>query len=602
MTIYERQRETALSTEKRSETTFFGRAVSRGIAVGKILCLHGRNKQFFRVEIEDNRVENELFRFRRAAALAKIQLEKLIFQKEDSTVQTKANILNAHLLILGDSSLNDKIQETIERQKINAEWAIKIITDAAVADYKQIGDEHLRERYIDLQDVSDRLLNALDGEKQNTIREEDAVVIAREVKPSTLVEMAEMKPKAIVTETGGWTSHTFILAREMNLPAVTGLDGILRAVETGDTVIVDGFEGKIILNPSAQTLHEYEKAAERIQTSANEIFEPRAGALKTLDGREITVRANAESPAAYLKASGFGARGVGLYRSEFLFNQAGGFPSEAEQIEAYEAIADATGDAGVRIRIFDLSAEQFANGNAEKESNPALGLRAIRLLPAYSKQFRIQLGALLQASRGRKIDIVLPLVSDVSEIVSAKRILEEEKERLKNKKIEFGNPLVGAMIEVPSAIFVIEEIARAVDFLSLGTNDLVQYLLAVDRDNPAVADLFRSLHPAVIRAVRKVLKAAEENEKPIVVCGEMAGSPFYAPVLIGLGATDLSMNVSSIPRVARVLSGIAYEEARELAAQIERSASADEAENAAREYFAAKWLHLYMPDVLPTRR
>lgn len=600
MIVEKGQAKIARAVVPAEEKIFHGRAVSRGVAVGTVVCLHGRNKQFFLVEIEDKQIPNELERFRRAAALAAQQLEDLIIRPENAG-DTKSKIFGAHILIVADSSFAAKIEDAIERRKINAEWAIKIVSDALVAEYKQIGDEHLRERYIDLQDVADRLTSALAGEKPIPIQVENAVVVAKEVKPSTLVELAEIKPKAIIAETGGWTSHTFILAREMNLPAVTGIDGILRAVETGETVVVDGYEGKVIFNPSEKRLREYKTAIQQSDNRANERSESFEGAVKTLDGREIMLRANADSPSVYVKAKSFGARGIGLYRSEFLFNQTGDFPSETEQITAYSRIADAAGEAGARIRIFDLSREQIANGDADKESNPALGLRAIRLLSAHSEQFRVQIRALLQAARGRKIDIVLPLVSDVSEIFLAKKILAEEKERLARKKIECGNPPVGAMIEVPSAVLMIEEIARAVDFLCLGTNDLVQYLLAVDRDNPAVADWFRSLHPAVIRAVRKVLTAADVLDTPVAVCGEMAGSPFYAPVLIGLGATDLSMNANSIARVARIVSGIAHEEARELAARIERSVTADEAEDLTRKYFAEKWSHLYMPEVSPER-
>lgn len=602
MIVYDRRSGAARKDGQAGEMNFFGRAVSRGVAVGTVVCLHGRKRQFFQIQLKDNQIESELVRFRQAVSIAEKQLEILAAQNGKPAAETKASIFNAHLLMVADSSLIKKIEGVVRQQKSNAEWAVKTVTETVIADYKQIGDEHLRERYIDLKDVADRLLNALGGERQKILPAENAVIVAREVKPSTLIELADINPKAIVTETGGWTSHTFILAREMNLPAVTGLDDVLRLFKTGDTVVVDGYEGKIILNPTEQVLRAYETAAERFRTTKNETFEPLKDTLKTLDGREIIVRANVDSPSAYRQAKDLGARGVGLYRSEFLFNQHSRFPDEAEQIAAYKNIADATGGEGVRIRTFDLSVGQLADESAEKESNPALGLRAIRLGLSDSKQFRVQLSALLQASHERKIDIVLPMISDVSEIAAAKQILDEEKKRLKKAKIEFGNPLVGAMIEVPSAVFMIEEIARAVDFLSLGTNDLVQYLLAVDRDNASVADWFRTLHPAVIRALKKVLTAADDGDTPVIVCGEMAGSPFYAPVLIGLGANELSMNANSILRVGRIVSGIAFEEARELAGQLERCATADETENLVRKYFAEKWSHLYSPDILPSKR
>ncbi len=306
-------------------------------------------------------------------------------------------------------------------------------------------------------------------------------------------------------------------------------------------------------------------------------------------------------PKGYTKARRFGAQGIGLYRSEFLFNQFKGFPPEQEQIKAYRKIAQLVGADGVRIRTFDLSVVQLFDESAEKEQNPALGLRGIRLGLSHKKEFRLQIRALLQASADSFIDIVLPMISDVSEILSAKKILKQEKELLKKKGIRFGNPRLGAMVEVPSAVLMIEEIAGEVDFFCLGTNDLVQYLLAVDRDNEAVADWFRTLHPAVLRAIKTVLQAAENNDIPIIVCGEMAGSPFYVPILIGLGATDLSMNVNSILRVRRIISGIAFEEAQEIVKKLEVFKTSDEVEDYVHNSFQEKWSHLFSPDIVPPK-
>jgi phosphotransferase system enzyme I (PtsI) len=417
--------------------------------------------------------------------------------------------------------------------------------------------------------------------------------LRKEVKPSTLIELFESKPKAIVAERGGWTSHTFILAREMNLPAVTGTTEILRRVQTGDKIIVDGYNGQIILHPAAETISNYKVAAAEFEKFDPGEVEIADRTVKTLDGKEIIVRANLDLPDGYEQAKRYGARGIGLYRSEYLFNQYKGFPSESEQTEVYRRIAETVGDDGIRIRTFDLSAEQFAGDGGEKETNPALGLRAIRFSLRFKKQFRAQIRALLQASYQNKIDIIVPMISDVAEIVEIKKILRKEKTSLIKKGIKIGEPLVGAMIEVPSAVLTIEEIASEVDFLCLGTNDLVQYLLAVDRDNEAVAEWFQTLHPAVLRAIKKVLAAAEEARIPVVVCGEMAGSPFYAPILIGLGATELSMNVSSLPRVRKVLNGIAHEEARAVVGKIEKCRTAAEVESIVRENVREKWAHLF---------
>lgn len=587
-------------TSAKSEIKLNARAVSRGVAIGKIVCLHGRKRQFYKINLEASKVEREIRRFRAAARLAVRQLKKISINQTD---KTKTNVFDAHLLILEDKSLHSKIETNIGENRINAEWAVKIVTDDYIAKYKTIADDYLRERYIDLEDVAERLLTALGGGgKSNLQLEKNSIIVAKEVKPSTLIELTESQPLAIITENGGWTSHTFILAREMNLPAVTGLKRILRRVKNGDEVIVDGYDGQIIVHPPTETLQKYEiKAGEfrRSRNAGNEAFKDKP---QTLDGREIKIRANLDLPKGYAEAKKLGAQGIGLYRSEFLFNQFKGFPTEHEQIEAYRKIAKLAGDEGVRIRTFDLSVEQLTDETEEREKNPALGLRAVRLGFSHLKEFRTQIRAVLQASTENNIGILVPMVSDVSEIWRVRKIIESEKEKLKRRKIAFGNPRIGAMIEVPSAVLTIDEIASEVEFICLGTNDLVQYLLAVDRDNEAVADWFRTIHPAVLRALKMIFRAAEKNDIPAVVCGEMAGSPVYVPILLGLGATELSMNVHSMARVRRVISKIAFEETRELVARLEKCRAADEVETAVGEFYLEKWAHLFPDDVFPHRK
>lgn len=573
-------------------------AVSRGISVGKVVCLHGDKRQFYRIKLKKSQIKSEQRRFRAAVRLSKLQLKKISETKTGKFNESKPNILEAHRLILEDQSLHSKIENFIEEKKVNAEWAVKIITDAYIADYKTITDEHLRERYIDLEDITERLLSALGGGGRKNFRlEKNSVIVAEEIKPSTLIELSESNPKAVITERGGWTSHSFILAREINLPAVTGIKGILRHAKNGESVIVDGYSGLVIFNPSAETASEYKMDAGDVTPDKD--ASDFNGILKTLDGREITIRGNADFPKAYEKAKQSGAKGIGLYRSEFLFeHNKKGYPSERKQIEIYRKIAALCGTDGVKIRTFDLSREQFA----EKEQNPALGLRGIRLALFEKKQFRTQLRAILQASVDTNIDIVLPMVSDVSEILLARKILESEKSKLRKRNIAYGKPRLGAMIEIPATIFILEELARAVDFLSLGTNDLVQYLLAADRDNELVADWFRTLHPAVIRAVKKIIETTEESGIPLIICGEMAGSPVYAAILVGLGAKELSMNWNSISRIRKLIAGIAVEEAREVCRQIEKCQTADEIEKSVTDFFRQKWSHLFSAENSPLKK
>lgn len=577
------------------------RVVSRGIAVGNVVCLHGNKRQYYRVNLQKNQIERELRRFRAAVRLARRHLNKVISQKD--VTETQKQIFESHILILEDSELLDNIESVIANEKVNAEWAVKLVTDRFIAVYKNFEDKHLRERRVDLEDVTERLMIALGGGVKKPVSlEKNSIIVAREVNPSTLVELSQKNLKGIITESGGWTSHTFILSRELNLPAVTGAKGILRRVQTGDKIVVDGFHGQVVLNPHSKTLRDYNLSAAKHKQVKNGDVEIPKGKPHTLDGKPITIYVNLDISKDYIVARKHGAEGVGLFRSEFLFNQNHGYPTEQNQIEAYRRIAKLPGAEEIKVRTFDLTIDQISPQAEELEKNPALGLRAIRLSLTNEKPFRIQLRSLLQASAENKLDIVLPMISDVSEIRRVKNILSEEKARLKRKKIAFGEPKLGVMIEIPSAVLMIDEIVDEVDFLNLGTNDLVQYLLATDRDNESVADWFQTLHPSVLRAIKTVINAAEKAGKPLIICGEMAGSPFYVPILIGFGATHLSMNVNSIPRIRRVITGIAYEETCEIVKDIEKCRTAEEIEEKVFTSLNKKWSHLYPSEFFPHRK
>ncbi len=595
MIVFNEIIESSQKKNRNLEIKLKGRTVSRGVAFGKVVCLHGRKRQFYRIDLETSQLKREVRRFHSAIRLAKRQLKKISLNKND----TKANIFDTHFLILEDKTLISKIEEHINKQKVNAEWAVKIVIDGYISKYKTISDEHLRERYIDLKDIAERLQTALGGgEKSAILLEKNSIIVAKEVKPSTLIELIESDPQAIVTENGGWTSHTFILARELNLPSVTGVSRILRRVQTGDEMVVDAFSGQVILNPGEKTRQIYQNATVKFEQKNSENIE--SSESKTLDGKYVKLRANLDIAKGYSAAKKIGVEGIGLYRSEFLFNQYKGFPDENTQIEAYRKISEMVGSEGVRIRTFDLSVEQLTDESEEREKNPALGLRAIRLSFSHLKEFRTQLRSLLQASAfENNISVVLPMISDVAEIRQAKKILESEKQKLKKKEIKFGELRLGAMIEVPSAVLTIDDIAAECEFLCLGTNDLVQYLLAVDRDNEKVADLFRTLHPSVLCAVKMVVTAGEKAEIPVIVCGEMAGSPLYVPILIGLGVTELSMNINSVMRVKKIISGIAFEEAQEIVKKLETCKTHLETENLVHQLFSEKWSHLFPLSIVP---
>ncbi|MDM7924241.1 MAG: phosphoenolpyruvate--protein phosphotransferase [Pyrinomonadaceae bacterium] len=579
------------------------KAVSRGIAIGRAVCLFGNDRQYYRIDIPEKKVESELRRFRAAVRLSGRQLKKLIGADNHKHSATGVEIFETHKMILEDSAFISKIENTIQERLTNAEWAVKLVTDEYVSRFKELDDEHFRDRFVDLEDVSQRITNALGGGHRVKVRlDDDAIIVAKELRPSTLVELYEGAPAGLITEHGGWTSHSFILAREVNIPAVTGLKKILRRLDTGDRVIVDGFAGQVILNPSDETVREYRHEAKRTRPIEIPTDARSSQPLKTLDGREITIRANADLPTVYRRSTQFGVKGIGLFRSEFLFNRFGGFPTEKQQYEAYRRLAAVVGDDGVKIRTFDIGAGQLVDRNDDRERNPALGLRAVRLSLAYPKQLRVQFRAILRAAHNCSVDIVIPMVSSVAEIRDVKAILEHERDRLERSGIECGDPGLGAMIEVPAAVLIADNILAETDFVCLGTNDLIQYLLAVDRDNETVANWYRTLHPAVLKAIGIVVEAAESANKPAILCGEMAASPFYVPVLVGLGVRELSMNVNAIPGVRRLIAGIAYEEAVGLVETISTFRTTLDVENTVRKTIVEKWAHLYPPEFLDIRR
>ena len=582
-----------------------GVAVSEGLAIGHVLRLHGGATQsIYRATLDRKDVAREVARFRAAVELARGQLLTIKERAEQALGAEHAYIFDAHLLMLEDRKLLDEVETYIRRERANAEWAVRVAADRLLAVYEEIKDDYLRERSSDIEDVTRRLLVALVGAHPVRKLSGDAVIVAEELLPSAIAELDFSHVRAVATDAGGWTSHTAIIARGLGLPAVVGLREFYRHARTGDAIIVDALRGEVILHPAARTATRCreEMASERpARRGALQLAQAREP-LRTQDGVEIILRANVELPAEYEGVRRFGAHGIGLYRTEFLFSQRGRMPTEDEQVEAYREVAALAGEDGAKVRLFDLGGEKTGTDDGSTERNPALGLRAIRFCLRREDVLRTQVRAVLRAAAHGRLDLVLPMVSDISEVRRVRRVIEAEQARLRSEGQETGALGIGAMIEVPSAVLIAERLARAVDFFSLGTNDLVQYLLAVDRGNDAVADYFRTLHPAVLQSIRRALDAAAAAAIPANVCGEMAATPAYAVILTGLGARDLSMNASSIPRVRRTLAAVSAERAREIADECLACETADEAEELVRVRLGAQWPQLFPPGSLPAPR
>lgn len=578
-----------------------GLAVSEGVVVGRVLRIHRGSRHVYPARIEVADLDQEQARFHAAVLLAKSQLLTIEARAEEILGAEQAYIFAAHRLLLEDRKLLAEIEEEITATQANAEWAVKVVGDRLLARYAEIKDDYLRERGSDIEDVVHRILEALSGERPR-YRDlaADAVIVAEDLLPSAVAELDLEHARAIVTDAGGWTSHTAIIARGLGIPAIVGLGDLYPHARTGDEVIVDSYRAEVLLHPAAQTLEKYRSIPAAVRPR---VLEQSAGggSLETQDGVKFRLRANVELPAEFQGVNKYRAQGIGLYRSEFLLARPGVMLSEEKQYRAYCEVAKLGGEQGSIVRLFDLGGDQNTAAG-EYEGNPALGLRAIRFGLTHQSVMRIQVRAIMRAAHEGRLDIVLPMVADTSDVRRAQKIIAEERAKLESEGQKIGPVKIGVMIEVPSAVMTAAKIAKVVDFFELGTNDLVQYVLAVDRGNDKVADWFRSLHPAVLQSISMTLQAAADNSMPTIVCGEMASTPAYAVVLLGMGASDFSMTPSAIPRVERVLAGVDSRVARGIALECLQCQTADEVEELVRRSFLSQWPQLFSPENLPPAR
>ncbi len=592
--------ETERSSPATEQVRCKGLGVSDGIVIGRVLRLQDGTRDVYRAEIQDSDIEHERRRFRDAVRLSRRQLETIKERAEKELGRGHAYIFDAHLLFLEDAKLTRDVEDYIVKERSNAEWAAKVVGDRLLSIYTQINDEYLRERGSDIEDVIQRLLANLTGESpEYPILFEDSVIVSQDLLPSTIAELDLNHVRAIATDAGGWTSHMAIIARGLGLTAVVGLRDFYHRTRTGDQIIIDAGRGEVILHPTPATAEQYEFTAQGPGGASHIAGPSESGPVTTKDGVSVSLRANVELPTEFEAVQKFGACGVGLFRSEFLLSRPGLMFSEEGQYAVYRALAEAAGKEGAVVRLFDVGGETGYDLKERPERNPALGLRAVRFDLRHKKLMRTQLRAILRAAAIGPLSLVIPMVADVADVRLTKRVVAEELENLANAGEAFAQVRIGAMIEVPSAVLTAEKIAPEVDFFELGTNDLVQYTLAVDRGNDEVSEWFRTLHPAVLYGIRRTLQAAREFGIPVIVCGEMASTPAYAVLLVGLGAADLSMTPAMIPRVRPILAQIDSNEAREVALRCLGCATADEVEEVVRAEFRTLWPELFPSKTLP---
>ncbi|MDI6699475.1 MAG: phosphoenolpyruvate--protein phosphotransferase [Candidatus Saccharicenans sp.] len=559
-----------------------GLGVSPGIAMGEASLSERVVFTSRRESIPERQVEEELKRLWRALDRTRQELTELKEHVRERIGDEQAFIFDAHLMILDDQMLVGHLEKIIREEKVRSEWAISRVNTHFQALFDSLSDEYFQQRKTDLSDVLARIYRNLEKKKD---KKEDpgkpTVLVAHELLPSEVaLNISRRKIIGIALDMGGQTSHTAILARSLGIPAVVGLHDISLQVKSGDFIIVDGTDGEVIINPTPAVRREFQSKKERYEVYQRELKKVAKLKPETLDGVRFRPLANIELPEEVEAAFSYGAEGIGLFRSEFIYLQRPSLPSEEDHLAIYQKMAGSTHPRPVYIRTIDIGGEKsLPQLNIEKEPNPALGLRAIRFSLKNRELFRTQLRAILKASVRKNVRLMVPMVTEVEEVIELKHIVEELKAELRGKKIPFDENIpVGVMIEVPAAAVLIESIIKEVDYVSIGTNDLIQYYLAVDRGNESVSYLFKPHHPAVLRLLDRVIKAVNREGKEVTVCGEMAADPLSAIMLLGMGLRTFSMNPIFIPKVKKALRAVELKTAEEAVAEAQKLKTAREIE------------------------
>ncbi|MBT4137283.1 MAG: phosphoenolpyruvate--protein phosphotransferase [Candidatus Latescibacteria bacterium] len=546
-----------------------GIQASEGIAIGSVFVYDPGEYSLDYRRIVPGDVAGELDRLHEALASVSEELKAIRVQVEENIGKEHAQIFDVHLMILEDSALVGPTEAFITDKFMNAEHAFWLAFRKLHEQFDAIQNDFFRQRNADLVSIEKRVLGKLRNQEDTGLSQlpHDVVLVARDLAPADTALLDNDRVLGIVTEVGGATSHTAILARGLEIPAVVGISALMHRLETGDQVIVDGRRGRVILDPDEATLVYYRQETERYRQRAEGFVEARELPAETMDGVRVSLQGNIELPAEVESARAYGAEGIGLYRTEYLYLAQGRLPDEETQYAAYTRLAERTTPQPLVIRTLDLGGDKLSHLLPTlPETNPFLGWRAIRLSLGSLDLFRVQLRAILRASAQGNIKIMFPLVSGIAEFRQAKAVLKEVQEDLRAEGTAFdGQCDVGVMIEVPSAAVVADQLAQEADFFSIGTNDLIQYTLAVDRGNEQVAYLFDPYHPAVLRLIKHVIDVGHEHQIPVSVCGEMAGDPIASLLLIGLGIDSLSMTPRALPEVKQMIRKVPFETLKQAA-------------------------------------
>ena len=534
--------------------TLHGVGVSGGIAIGHAHLVSHVTLEVAHYAVPQIEIESEVARLDSAFNMVRAELDALHASVSGPAAAEYGAFLDLHRMILDDSTLSVAAKTYVAQNQCNAEWAITQQMNVLLVQFEQIEDDYLRERKADVVQVVERVLKALLGHPgyvpPPAKHDGDSILVAHDLSPADVIQYKRHRFTAFLTDLGGLTSHTAIVARSLNIPSIVALHHARQLIRDNDLLIVDGSQGVVIVNPDKRVLSEYRSRQSQLELEKRKLKRIKTTAATTLDGCSVELFANIELPQDIEQVKESGATGIGLFRSEFLFLNRDDLPTEDEQFEAYRTVARKMQGLPVTIRTFDLGADKNLDSAKRVAVNPALGLRAIRLSLAEPQMFHTQLRAILRASRHGQIRILVPMLSCVSEIDQTLRLIENAKQSLREEKITFDEKIqVGGMIEIPAAALSLDIFMRKLDFLSVGTNDLIQYTLAIDRTDDSVAHLYDPLHPAVLRLVAHIIRSASRAKVPVAVCGEMAGDVLFTRLLLGFGLRQFSMHPAQLLRV-----------------------------------------------------
>ncbi len=573
------------------EITLEGIPASPGIAYGKIFVYIQSSVEVPHYKVEKSKRAAEEARFDQALVNTRQQISKIQNEVSANVGSEEARIFDAHLMVLEDQALLSETIREFEATNENIETCFDRVSQHYIKAFSEIEDEYLRERAGDVRDVAQRVLQNLLGQTENSLSQlaGQQIIVANDISPSDTVSMDRLSALAIVTDSGSKTSHAVIMARSMKVPAVVGMRDLSSKASSGEWALIDGYDGVVILNPSESTLFRYGEIQKEKKSLEGKLLEANQQPAITLDGVSVALQANIEKVDEVGLTKDYNAEGVGLFRTEYLYLNSDHIPTEGEQVEAYKTVAEAIAPLPLVIRTLDLGGDKVIPGNLHlfpNETNPFMGFRAIRFCLEHQEIFKDQLRAILTASVYGKIRLMYPMISGADELEQANALLEECKTELTERGVPFDKSLeVGTMIEIPSAAATADILAEHCEFFSVGTNDMIQYLLAVDRVNDRIAHLYEPTHPAVLRTLRHVIKEAHERDLPVSVCGEMGGDPMLVPLLLGLGIDALSMSPPQIPKVRYLIRLMKMSEARQLADEALKMSSPKEIYQHCRKFY-----------------